>query len=90
MTVSILLFYSTPKAMSCTEIEKATLADPTLQELFRIIKHNSWWLLKKANKRFDNSKLNIEELKQYAKVKDELTVSENESIILRGHRINHT
>ena len=67
------------------EIQDATLADKTLQMLIYIIEKNSW---NKLNAISTTSKgVNTDELKLFAKIRDELTVNASKNIILRGSRL---
>ena len=67
------------------EIQDATLADKTLQMLIDIIEKNSW---NKLNAISTTSKgVNTDELKLFAKIRDELTVNASKNIILRGSRL---
>ena len=83
--VNILAHHVIPKAMTMQEIQDATLADKTLQMLIDIIEKNSW---NKLNAISTTSKgVNTDELKLFAKIRDELTVNASKNIILRGSRL---
>ena len=75
--------HSTPKAMSLQEIKQATKADRTLQKLVELIRRNKWAEIKDS----DTTQVNVAELKLYNRVRDELTVSEADDLILKGTRI---
>ena len=69
--------------MTVQEIQEATKNDETLQYLAEIIRKQTWNSIKDIR----TSAENVNELKLFAKVKDELTVNEQLGIILRGTRI---
>ena len=75
--------HSTPKAMSLQEIKQATKADRTLQKLVKLIRRNKWAEIKDS----DPTQVNVAELKLFNRVRDELTVSEANDLILKGTRI---
>ena len=83
--VNFLAHHVIPKAMTMQEIQDATLADRTLQMLIDIIEKNSW---NKLNAISTTSKgVNTDELKLFAKSRNELTVNASKNIILRGSRL---
>ena len=73
--VNLLCLHAVPKAMTMTELQEATKADPTLCELMPVVRSGKWYEAKS------------EELKQFAKVKDDLTVNAESNLILCGSRI---
>ena len=73
--VNILLVHAVPKAMTLTELLEATKADPTLCELMTVVRSGKWYEAKS------------EELKQFAKVINDLTVNVETNLILCGNRI---
>ena len=70
--------------MTLVKIQKGTLADNTLQKLVQIIEENSWHIIRNLS---PDSEIDKEELQSFAKIRCELTVSQNRNIILRGSRI---
>ena len=74
-----------PKAMSIEEIKSATAQDHTLQDLKEIIAHNSWQLLNNAQRLPPT--VDLQELQASSRVKQDLCVSSNGDLILRGNRI---
>ena len=83
--VNFLAHHVIPKAMTMQEIQDATLADRTLQMLIDIIEKNSW---NKLNAISTTSKgVNTDELKLFAKIRNELTVNASKNIMLRGSRL---
>ena len=83
--VNFLAQHAIPKAMTMNEIQDATVADKTLQMLIDIIEKNSWNNLN-SNSTASNE-INKDELKLFAKIRDELTVNASKNIILRGSRL---
>ena len=79
--VNFIASHSTPKAMSLENIKRATKLDKTLQKLIEQIRRNKWVDMK------DDSEVNVTELKLFSRVRDELTVSEDDGLILKGTRI---
>ena len=82
--VNFLSNHALPNAMTLVEIQKATLADNTLQKLAQIIEDDSWHTIQNLSPDIEIDK---EELQLFAKIRSELTVSQNRHIILRGSRI---
>ena len=73
--VNLLCLHAVPKAMTLTELKEATKADLTLCELMTVVRSGTWYEAKS------------EELKQFAKVKDDVTVNAEFNLILCGSRI---
>ena len=71
---------SIPKAITLAEIQEATLTDKTLQKLIYVIQENSWHEICKLSA--DIEGINKQELKQFAKIRDELTVNKHRNLIL--------
>ena len=82
--VNFIASHSTPKAMSLDEIKQATKRDKTLQKLTELIRSNK---LAEVKDDSDNTEVNFDELKLFSRVRDELTISEDDDFILRGTRI---
>ena len=74
---------SCPNALTLEDIQEATKADPTLQEVIKFANDRKWYRLDEKND-YDTSLLN--ELKAFRKFKDELTVTST-GILLKGRRI---
>ena len=68
--------------MAVEEIQEATKNDEALQYLAEIIRKQTWNSIKDIR----TSAENVNELKSFAKLKDELTLNEQLSNILRGTR----
>ena len=81
--VNFITTHAVPKAMTVKEIQDATKNDETLQHLAEIIRKQTW----NSINDIQTSAENLNELKLFAKVRDELTVDEQLGIILRGTRI---
>ena len=82
--VNFISQHAVPKAMSLSEIEIATKEDVTLQKVADLVHTNNWELLNGQN---IPPQANMAELKRFAKVRDELTVNADASMVLRGSRI---
>ena len=72
-----------PKAIMLEDIKKATLEDATLQEAIRMIRENRWHKINEI----ENPHIDKDELKMLRNVKDELTVSSQNDVLLRNTRI---
>ena len=77
---------ATPKAMTLQQIKNATQNDPTLQQAAHMIQQNLWHMLDTENFAHQTD-VDLRELKLLRNVKDELTVSYDKNLILRGTRI---
>ena len=73
--VNHLAIHAVPKAMTMTELQEATKTDPTLCELMTVIQTRKWHETKS------------QAIKQFARIKEELTVNAESNLILRGNRI---
>ena len=69
--------------MTLSEIQQKTTSDPTLQNVAELIQSDDWPQISQIT----NKEINIDDLKSFSRIKDELTVSENSSVILRGSRL---
>lgn len=74
-----------PKAMTLTEIQNATKADPALCKVIQLIKGGSWGLLSEKQDFADG--VDIAALKSFHKIKDKLTVTATDDTVLRGTKI---
>ena len=74
-----------PIAVTLKEIREHTNKDVTLTKLRNLIENNSWHTLDKPNENFKNC--NLHELKIYRRILQELTVTSDQSMILRRNRI---
>ena len=72
--------------MTLQQIKDATHIDPTLQHAAHVIQANAWHALD-TTVFTKESNVDIRELKLLRNVKDELTVSDDKNLILRGTRI---
>ena len=82
--VNFLSNHAFPKVKTFVEIQRATLADNTIQRLVHIIEEDSWHLIRNLS---PVTEIDKEELQSFAKICCEVTVSQNRNIILRGSRI---
>ena len=83
--VNFLAHHAIPKALTVEEIQDATLEDKTLQMLIDIIETNLWHKLNAISTASNG--INTDDLKSFAKVREDLTVNERKNIILRGSRL---
>ena len=60
-----------------------TTSDPTLQKVAELIQSDDWPQISQIT----DEEINIDDLKLFSRIKDELTVSEDSSVILRGSRL---
>ena len=81
--VNFITTHPVPKAMRVKEVQDATKNDETLQHLAEIILMQTW----NSINDIQTSAENLNKLKLFAKVRDELTVNEQLRIILRLTRI---
>ena len=78
--INFLSGHAVPKAMTLSEIQKATRADQTLQQLAKMICTNLWI-------EQDITGADLTDLKLFRKVKHDLTVNHDNIVILRGNCI---
>ena len=71
--------------MRLSEIEVATKDDATLQKLVELIRNNAWESY--FSKTEESDSVDVAELKLLAQVKEEVTVNDEVSIVLRETRI---
>ena len=76
----------TPKALTLQQIKDATNTDPTLQYAAHLIQKNTWHT-EDTTIFTEESAVDSRELKLLRNVKDELTVSNDKNLMLRGTRI---
>ena len=67
------------------EIQQATVEDVTLQCLVYLMRNNSWNNLDNLPKKFKEA--HCAELRMFHRVKDDLTVNDQSTVILCGSRI---
>ena len=83
--VNFLASNAVPKAMTLSEVQLATQHDKTLQCIFWLIQNQQWHRIDDLPE--EHREANITELKLFRQVKEELTASEESSIILRNRCI---
>ena len=64
--------------MTLSEIQQKTTSDPTLQKVAELIQSDDWPQISQIT----DEEINIDDLKSFSRIKDDLTVSENSSVIL--------
>ena len=80
--VNFISTYASLRAITLDDIKLATKTDPFLQKLIDITVNNTWHMLDKLP---DSEETKM--LKHYRKMKDTLTVNEEQNIILKDKRI---
>ena len=78
--INFLSCHAVPKALILSEIQKATRANQTLQQLAKMICTNQW-------DEQDITGADLADRKLFRKFTDDLTVNHDNSVILRGNRI---
>ena len=73
----------TPNAFSLDDVKMETMRDTLLQELAILIRSDQWYKLDKTPNNFTD----VIALKRYRQLKHRLTVSPEDDLILKGHRI---
>ena len=81
--INFLSLHAVPRAMTLTELQEATKADKTLQQLMQVIRSGEWNTVQSPQ--LDG--VNETQMRQFVNVKDELMVSSDSDLILRGNRI---
>ena len=79
--------YATPNAISIEDVKIETKRDTLLQTVATLIRKNHWYKLDKPDKFTELNKSDITQLKQYRKIKNNLTVNDDDSLILKGNRV---
>ena len=85
--VNMVTKFATPKPFKIEEIATETENEKELRLLKRMIQANDWYKLNEPQKHEHLRFVNIDLLKQFRKVKDELTVDLTLGIILKRNRI---
>ena len=81
--LNFVVTHATPKAISIEEINQETKSDRFMQNLANLIRFNHSHKIKEPE--FQNNDIIL--LKRYERMKNELTVSENNDLILKDNRI---
>ncbi|XP_041355436.1 uncharacterized protein K02A2.6-like [Gigantopelta aegis] len=76
-----------PKALTLDEIKTATKTDSVLQRVIELIKSNKWKLVKNNKTCNSNEQATKKQLQSFAAIQQELSVTSDEGIVLRGTRI---
>ena len=86
--VSFLSSHAVPKAMNLSEIQEPTRQDPTLQYLITLLLNNTRWdFLKLISAVSLPDNVSKEDLRLFYPIRNELVVSKDENIILRGSHL---
>ena len=81
--VNFLVNHAVPKAMTLSQIQEATTSDSTLQYLIMLMRSNKWDSISNIT----DVNVNVEELKLFSKLRNELTVNDASNLLLRDTRI---
>lgn len=85
--VNMVTKFATPKAFKIDDIAKETENETELQTLKKLIRDNNWYTLNEPQKHEHLRNVNVDLLKQFRKIKDELTVNFTHGVILKDNRI---
>ena len=80
--VNFVAAHANPNAMSLLQIKQATKDDVTLQKLIEFVSTNDWKVTELSNQDAD-----VQELKHFSKIKEELTVNSTGDLIVQRNRI---
>ena len=80
--INFIATHATPNAMSLSQIKQATKDDATLQKVIEFISKNDWKLTEVSS-----SDADIQELKLFSKIKEDLTVNDTGDLILWRNQI---
>jgi hypothetical protein len=81
--ISFIADHATPKAVRLAEVKAATTADPVLQKVIEYMRHGTW-----SKHKIDPwSATDSQDIKSYHAVRDELTISDDGDLVLRGTRL---
>lgn len=81
--LAFLADHTTPKAMTVAEVKQSTRTDPTLQAAIHALRHNSWH----STLQTPGPRVNSQDLHALYKIRDELSVSDDNDLLLRSHRL---
>ena len=84
--VNFIAEHACPNALSIEDIQQETLKDPVLQIIAILVRTNTWYKLEKPN-RYPEIKDYVHQLIPYRNVKEQLTVTPQSNLILKGNRI---
>lgn len=82
--VNQLAEYACPNALTLDNIRQATKADKLCQEVIKLVQNRNWYTIEK---RTDIDEQVKNELKNFRKIRNELTLTDDQQIILKGSRI---
>ncbi len=75
--------HATPKAVRLEEVKAATESDAVLQKVIDYMRHGTWY----RHKVDPVSNADVQDIKSYHAIRDELTVNDEGNLILRGTRL---
>ena len=81
--IAFLAHHTTPKAITASEMNEHTRQDPTLQTVMTALRNNSWSAVLAS----PDPSTNSNDLQAFYKIRDELSVSDNQDLLLRSHRL---
>ena len=79
--------FACPNAITLDEIKHETKRDEMLQNLAKLVRTGEWYKLDKPEQYSEFKKADTKTLKYYRRLQNELTVSANNNLLLKGHRI---
>ena len=82
--VRFVVNHAVPAALDINVIRRAVQEDPTCQKLIELLQNNSWNSLNADNL---NPEINIAELRTYELLKQELSLTPEADLIIRGNRL---
>ena len=81
--IAFLAHHTTPKAITTSEVKEHTRQNPTLQTVMTALRNNSWSSVLAS----PDPSTNSNDLQAFYKIRDELSVSDNQDLLLRSHRL---
>ena len=82
--VRFVVNHAVPVALDVNTIRRATQDDPTCQKLIELLQNNSWNSLNTNNL---HPEINTAELRAYELLKQELSLTPEADLIIRGNRL---
>ena len=81
--IAFLAHHTTPKAITTSEVKQHTRQDSTLQAVMTALRNNSWSSVLTS----PDPSTNSNDLQAFYKIRDELSVSDSQDLLLRSHRL---
>ena len=85
--VNFVANHAIPHAFDIETVKYETINDANCKIIINLISTNQWYKLNETQNNSDFKHANIELLKQYRTIKNDLTINEDKNIILKGNRI---